>query len=167
MDGSVQQGNSAAGPVRRPWPSHCRLQMPFGWGSRGKVGGAGPQALPPEGDERGGTVLAAHAALSVGMPPYSGWGNPFYGVTHTHTHTHTHTLLSKNPFSTHHACTQNRHSGYRTNPKDSRNPNFRVGCFELIMSKIVATASKMGKRYFIFAIFLCGTHICVGHDAKN
>ena len=41
---------------------------------------------------------------------------------------------------------------YRTNPKDLRNANFCVGCFELIISKNFATTSKMGKKYFIFAI---------------
>ena len=56
---------------------------------------------------------------------------------------------------------------YRANPKDSRNPKFCVGCFELIISKIFAMASKMGKNYFIFAIFFCGTHFCVRRDAKN
>ena len=43
--------------------------------------------------------------------------------------------------------------GYRTNPKDSRKPNFCIGCFELIISKIFATASKMGKKYLIFLRF--------------
>ena len=45
---------------------------------------------------------------------------------------------------------------YRANPKVSRNPSFCVGCFELIISKISAAASKMGKNgqnYFFFAIF--------------
>ena len=41
---------------------------------------------------------------------------------------------------------------YRVNPKYSRNPNFCVACFELIISKIFATASKMDKKYFVFAI---------------
>ena len=41
----------------------------------------------------------------------------------------------------------------RTNPEDSRNPKFCVGCFELMISKIFATGAKMGKKYFIFAIF--------------
>ena len=31
---------------------------------------------------------------------------------------------------------------------------FCVGCFELIISKNSAAASKMGKNYFFFAIFL-------------
>ena len=35
---------------------------------------------------------------------------------------------------------------YRANSKVSRNPNFCVGCFELIMSKNFAAASKMGKN---------------------
>ena len=35
---------------------------------------------------------------------------------------------------------------YRANPKVSRNPNFCVGCFELILSKNSAAASKMGKN---------------------
>ena len=39
---------------------------------------------------------------------------------------------------------------YRTNPKDSRNPNFCVGCFELTISKIFATASKMGEKIIDF-----------------
>ena len=47
---------------------------------------------------------------------------------------------------------------YRTNPKDSRNANFCVGCFELIISDVFATTSKMGKKYFILAISFCGTH---------
>ena len=43
---------------------------------------------------------------------------------------------------------------YRPNSKDSRNPNFCVGCFELIISKILATASKMGKKYLFLHFFL-------------
>ena len=35
---------------------------------------------------------------------------------------------------------------YRANSKVSRNPNFCVGCFELIMSKNCAVASKMGNN---------------------
>ena len=35
---------------------------------------------------------------------------------------------------------------YRADPKASRNPNFCVGCFELIISKIFAAASKIGKN---------------------
>ena len=45
----------------------------------------------------------------------------------------------------------------RTNSKDSQNPNFFVGCFELIIRKNFAKASKMGRngqKLFIFAIFL-------------
>ena len=47
-----------------------------------------------------------------------------------------------------------------------RNPNFGVGCFELIINKKFATASKMGKNYFTFANCFCGTHFDVRHDAK-
>ena len=36
--------------------------------------------------------------------------------------------------------------GSSTVPEDSRNPNFCVGCFEFITSKISATASKMGNN---------------------
>ena len=50
------------------------------------------------------------------------------------------------------SCAQPIH--YRTNPKDSRNPNFCVRCFELIINKNFVTASKMGKKYFTFATFL-------------
>ena len=39
-------------------------------------------------------------------------------------------------------------------PKIRRILIFCVGCFELIISKIVATPSEMGKKYFDFAIFL-------------
>ena len=44
---------------------------------------------------------------------------------------------------------------YRADSKVSRNPNFCVGCFELIISKIFAAASKMGKngQKTFFAIF--------------
>ena len=35
---------------------------------------------------------------------------------------------------------------YRLNSKVSLNPNFCVGCFELIISKNFAAASKMGKN---------------------
>ena len=44
--------------------------------------------------------------------------------------------------------------GYRTNPKDSRNPNFCVGCFELIISENFATASKMGKNILFLRFWL-------------
>ena len=46
------------------------------------------------------------------------------------------------------------HLMYRPNSKDWRNPNFCVGCLELIISKIFATASKIGEEHFLFAIFL-------------
>ena len=58
---------------------------------------------------------------------------------------------------------------YRANHKVSRNPNFGVGCFELIISKNSAAASEMGKNgqnCFCFAIFFCGTHVCVGMVQK-
>ena len=52
---------------------------------------------------------------------------------------------------------------YRANPKVSWNPNFCVGCFELIISKNFAAASKMGKNgQNFFLRFFCGTHFCVG-----
>ena len=57
------------------------------------------------------------------------------------------------------------HFAYRPNSKDSRNPNFCVGCFELIISKVFATASKMGKKYFIFAIFFAEPSFAYGGSA--
>ena len=57
---------------------------------------------------------------------------------------------------------------YHANPKVSQNPNFYIGCFELILSKIFATASKMGKKYFIFAIFLRNPFLPKAlHQKKN
>ena len=44
---------------------------------------------------------------------------------------------------------------YRTNHKDSR-------CFELIINKIFATTSKMGKKYFIFSIFFAEPIFALG-----
>ena len=59
---------------------------------------------------------------------------------------------------------------YRANSKVSRNPNFCVGCFELIISKNFAAASKMGKNWqkkIFLVIFFCGTHFCIGCWTKN
>ena len=39
-----------------------------------------------------------------------------------------------------------REIGYRANSKVSQNPKFCVGCFEVIISKNFAAASKMGKN---------------------
>ena len=59
---------------------------------------------------------------------------------------------------------------YRANPKVLRNPNFCVGCFELLISKISAAASKMGKKgqklVFLCNLF-CGFHFCVVCWTKN
>ena len=43
---------------------------------------------------------------------------------------------------------------YRANRRDLQNPNFCAGCFELIISKIFATASKMGKKNLFLRFFL-------------
>ena len=55
---------------------------------------------------------------------------------------------------------------YRAYPKVSRNPNFCVGCFGLIISKnSAAAASKMGKngqKQFFLCDFFCGTDFCAG-----
>ena len=59
--------------------------------------------------------------------------------------------------------------GYRTNPKESQNPNCCVGCVELIRHKIFARASKMGKKILYFCDFFGGTHFCItlGRYAKK
>ena len=65
--------------------------------------------------------------------------------------------------------TNTEHNKYRPNSKVSRNPNFCVGGFELIISKNFATASKMGKngqKPVYFCNFFCGTHFCERHDAE-
>ena len=59
---------------------------------------------------------------------------------------------------------------YRLNSKVSRIPNFCVGCFELMISKSFAVASKMGqngKKIILLAIFFCETHFCVGCWTKS
>ena len=42
---------------------------------------------------------------------------------------------------------------YRANPNYLRNPNFCVGCFELIICKVFATAPKKGGGIILF--YLC------------
>ena len=60
------------------------------------------------------------------------------------------------------------HMEYHADSKVSRNPNFCVGCFELIISKNFAAASKMGKNgQKKICDFFCGTHFCVGCRTKN
>ena len=42
---------------------------------------------------------------------------------------------------------------YRADIIVLRNANFCVGCFELYLRKIFATAPKIGGKYFMFTIF--------------
>ena len=53
---------------------------------------------------------------------------------------------------------------YRANPKDSRNPNFCVGCFELIISK--TTASKFGKNISLLQFFCAEPIFAYGVTTK-
>ena len=82
-------------------------------------------------------------------------------------------ILSRGPKGGRHECSRGAKAevaAYCTNPDYLQNPIFSIGCFELMTSKIFATAFKIGKNYFIVANFFCGiqffAELIVAHKGK-
>ena len=63
-----------------------------------------------------------------------------------------------------------RQLSYRANINVLRNMNLCGGCFEFYLRKIFATAPKIGKNYFIFAILFLQHSVlwsCLGHTESK